>query len=115
MTLTSNSLPNSINLFINSIHWEEDKWIYGIFFFHFIILLFVICIRDNINFQINLFILLILLVYASESINKICSTKWKRFSSINYFDKNGHFITIIYSFPLLCILLIEVVNYLYII
>ncbi|KAJ8946209.1 hypothetical protein NQ314_008943 [Rhamnusium bicolor] len=54
------------------------------------------------------FFCLLLLVYFSESINKMASTNWKIFSRQQYFDSNGLFISVVFSMPILmnCILMV---------
>ncbi|KAJ8950100.1 hypothetical protein NQ318_017825 [Aromia moschata] len=43
-----------------------------------------------------------------ESINQMASTNWKIFSRQPYFDKNGLFISVVFSMPILmnCILMV---------
>lgn len=50
----------------------------------------------------------VLLVYFSESINKLASTNWKIFSRQQYFDSNGLFISVVFSIPILfnCMLMV---------
>ena len=52
----------------------------------------------------------IVLVYLSETSNKYAAQHWKVFSSENYFDSNGLFISTVFSAPILmnCVVLIVV-------
>lgn len=54
------------------------------------------------------FIITVLLVYFSESINEIASTNWHVFSRQQYFDSKGLFISVVFSMPILlnCMLMV---------
>ncbi|XP_018569341.1 transmembrane protein 18 [Anoplophora glabripennis] len=101
---------NQINDFLSflwSIDWR-DPWLIGLFTFHISIFMMAILTRNYGNFQALLFFCLLLLVYFSESINKMASTNWKIFSRQQYFDSNGLFISVVFSMPILlnCILMV---------
>ncbi|KAJ8911528.1 hypothetical protein NQ315_005898 [Exocentrus adspersus] len=101
---------NQINDFLSflwSIDWK-DPWLIGLFTFHISIFMMAILTRNYGNFQALLFFCLLLLVYFSESINKMASTNWKIFSRQQYFDSNGLFISVVFSMPILmnCILMV---------
>lgn len=107
------------------IDWR-DPWLIGLFTFHISIFMMAILTRNYGNFQALLFFclckfkqfykivffigffFLVLLVYFSESINKMASTNWKIFSRQQYFDSNGLFISVVFSMPILmnCILMV---------
>ena len=54
-----------------------------------------------------------LIVYNTQYINTWCSDNWRSFSSQNYFDPSGMFITFVVSLPLAIISLIALVLGLY--
>ncbi|KAJ8968804.1 hypothetical protein NQ317_009566 [Molorchus minor] len=106
--------------YLRQIDWR-DPWLIGLFTFHISIFMMAILTRNYGNFQALLFFCLcsykiwdpnyhlsMLLVYFSESINKMASTNWKIFSRQQYFDKNGLFISVVFSMPILmnCILMV---------
>lgn len=47
------------------------------------------------------FIRIVALVLLSQPLNHLASSHWTRFSSANYFDEKGLFISTVYSFPIL--------------
>ncbi|KAL3280636.1 hypothetical protein HHI36_003872 [Cryptolaemus montrouzieri] len=98
---------NGFFTFLCSIDWR-DPWLIGLLTFHVVIFMMATLTRNHGNFQALLFFFLLLLVYFSESINKIASTNWKIFSRQQYFDSNGLFISIVFSMPILlnCMLLV---------
>ncbi|KAG5889455.1 hypothetical protein JTB14_016435 [Gonioctena quinquepunctata] len=93
--------------FLWSIEWR-DPWLIALFIFHISIFMMAILTRNYGNFQALLFFCLLLLVYFSESINKLASTNWKIFSRQELFDSNGLFISVVFSMPILmnCILMV---------
>ncbi|GLV45781.1 Transmembrane protein 18 [Carabus blaptoides fortunei] len=101
---------NHIDGFISyiwSIDWK-DPWLIGLLTFHIIVTLMALLTRNYGNFQVVLFLVLLLLVYFSESINEIASSNWKVFSRQQYFDSKGMFISIVFSIPILlnCMLMV---------
>ncbi|KAL0119747.1 hypothetical protein PUN28_007884 [Cardiocondyla obscurior] len=69
--------------------------------------------RNHTNFQIILFLILLLLVYFSESINEVAATNWMVFSRQQYFDSQGLFMSIVFSVPILINCMILVASWLY--
>jgi hypothetical protein len=98
--------------FIWSIDWR-DPWLIGLFTFHITIFIMAIFTRNYGNFQALLFFCLLLLVYFSESINKLASNNWKIFSRQQYFDSNGLFISVVFSMPILLNCMLMVGSWLY--
>ncbi|EFA03470.1 transmembrane protein 18 [Tribolium castaneum] len=98
--------------FIWSIDWR-DPWLLGLFTFHITIFIMAIFTRNYGNFQALLFFCLLLLVYFSESINKLASSNWKIFSRQQYFDSNGLFISVVFSMPILLNCMLMVGSWLY--
>ncbi|CAH1117989.1 unnamed protein product [Phaedon cochleariae] len=101
-----NEIDNFLS-FLWSIEWR-DPWLIALCTFHISIFMMAILTRNYGNFQALLFFCLLLLVYFSESINKLASTNWKIFSRQQYFDSNGLFISVVFSMPILlnCILMV---------
>lgn len=85
-----------------------DPLIIGLLVFHIGTLVTILFTRTFTNFQIFIFLVLLSLVYFSESINEIAAQKWASFSRQQYFDSNGMFMSITVSMPMLlnCMLLI---------
>ncbi|XP_060518177.1 transmembrane protein 18 [Cylas formicarius] len=93
--------------FLANIDWR-DPWLIGLFAFHVSIFMMAVLTRNYGNFQALLFFVLLLMVYFSEYINQLASSNWHIFSRQQYFDDSGHFISIVFSMPILlnCILMV---------
>ncbi|XP_068147191.1 transmembrane protein 18 [Drosophila tropicalis] len=101
---------NEINgywTFLASIDWL-DPWLIGLICIHILTTTAALLSRNNTNFQVSLFLVLLLAVYFSEGINEYAATNWKTFSKQQYFDSNGLFISTVFSIPILlnCMFLI---------
>jgi hypothetical protein len=59
--------------------------------------------RHNNTAQIVLFVVLMAAVYLAERLNSLAAAHWERFSTQNYFDKQGVFVSTMWSMPLLLI------------
>ncbi|XP_053687786.1 transmembrane protein 18 isoform X2 [Sabethes cyaneus] len=86
--------------FLQSIDWL-DPWLIGLIGFHVCITSTALLTRNCGNFQVFLFLVLLLLVYFSESINEYAAINWRIFSKQQYFDDKGLFISVVFSVPIL--------------
>ena len=59
--------------------------------------------RHNNTVQIGLFVSIMASVYMAERLNTFAAANWESFSTQNYFDKRGVFISTLWSTPLLLI------------
>ncbi|XP_062132160.1 transmembrane protein 18 [Drosophila sulfurigaster albostrigata] len=93
--------------FLLSIDWK-DPWLIALILLHVLTTSTALLTRNNTNFQVFLFLVLLSIVYFSESINEYAAENWKTFSKQQYFDDNGLFISTVFSIPILlnCMLLI---------
>ncbi|XP_055707672.1 transmembrane protein 18 [Phlebotomus papatasi] len=98
--------------FLKSIDWYDPLCL-ALISFHIIVTLATLFTRNHGNFQVLLFLLLILLVYFSESINEFAAHNWRTFSRQQYFDSKGMFISIVFSVPILLNLMLMVGSWLY--
>ncbi|XP_025072941.1 transmembrane protein 18 isoform X2 [Pogonomyrmex barbatus] len=94
------------------IDWR-DPWLVALLTFHIVVTMTALMTRNHANFQIILFLVLLLLVYFSESINEVAATNWMRFSKQQYFDSQGLFISVVFSVPILINCMIMVASWLY--
>lgn len=89
------------------IDWR-DPWLIGLIAVHVLTTFTTLMTRNNTNFQVLLFLILLSAAYFSESINEYAALNWRSFSKQQYFDSNGLFISTVFSIPILlnCMLLI---------
>ncbi|CAL5203373.1 unnamed protein product [Lathyrus oleraceus] len=98
--------------FFHAIDWKEP-WLLGLLSFYVVLLLVTIISRKNTNFQMCLFLLTLAGVYLAERLNSFLGGNWKSFSSQNYFDPSGVFISVLWSGPLLVLAMIILINTLF--
>ncbi|XP_066588556.1 transmembrane protein 18 [Prorops nasuta] len=98
--------------FLQSIDWR-DPWLAILVTFHIAVTMTALLTRNHANFQIVLFLVLLLLVYFSETINELAASNWMVFSRQQYFDSKGLFISIVFSIPILINCMIMVASWLY--
>jgi len=94
------SFTEIVYAFIESIDWTEP-WLITLLSIHVFLTIFIFLTRRRITLQVVVFLLLLGLVYTAELLNTWCSQNYHKFTTVNYFDKNGGFISFMYSFPLL--------------
>ncbi|XP_071723256.1 uncharacterized protein [Rutidosis leptorrhynchoides] len=95
--------------FFHAIDWKEP-WLISLVVFHVIVLITAIVSRKNTNFQMFLFLFALLGVYFAETLNKVLGNNWKNFSTQNYFDPHGVFLSVLWSGPLLIISIVILLN-----
>eukprot|EP00002_Diphylleia_rotans_P008417 TRINITY_DN1822_c0_g1_i1.p1 TRINITY_DN1822_c0_g1~~TRINITY_DN1822_c0_g1_i1.p1 ORF type:complete len:150 (+),score=33.73 TRINITY_DN1822_c0_g1_i1:47-496(+) len=98
--------------FVHAIDWSES-WIHVLLSLHVILFTLILFTRRQVSFQSFLLILILGCVYMAETINTYCAENWRSFSTQNYFDKNGIFISTLYSAPLLISATTILLNLLY--
>ncbi|KAG4380668.1 hypothetical protein GLYMA_16G216600v4 [Glycine max] len=92
---------------------ENEPWVMRLPGFHVVLLLVTILSRKKTSFQMFLFLLTLVGVYLAESLNRFLGKNWKSFSSHNYFDPSGLFMSVLWSGPLLVISMIILINTLF--
>ncbi|KAJ4881435.1 Uncharacterized protein Rs2_38490 [Raphanus sativus] len=98
--------------FFHAIDWKEP-WIMGLMAFHALFLLVTLLSRRHLNFHMFLFLFSLCGVYFAESLNRVLRKNWKSFSTQNYFDPHGVFLSVLWSGPLLVIAMIILINTLF--
>jgi len=97
--------------FYEGVDWKEP-FIVSLLTFHVLLFLIVLLTRKRHNVQIFLFFTLVALVWLSRSINDFCLAHWKEFARFEYFDKQGFFISLMFSAPLLLCTFLILINFL---
>ncbi|XP_075496528.1 uncharacterized protein LOC142533586 [Primulina tabacum] len=98
--------------FFHAIDWKEP-WLICLFSFHALFLLVAFTSRKNINLQMSLFLLALGGVYLAERLNGFLAGNWTSFAGQNYFDTQGLFLSVLWSGPLLVIVILILVNNLF--
>mmetsp|Transcript_74722 Transcript_74722/g.173060 ORF Transcript_74722/g.173060 Transcript_74722/m.173060 type:complete len:164 (-) Transcript_74722:171-662(-) len=95
------SFWEDVQAFVRAVDWNQDRWLFLVFAFEAFEFLLVVgnCRhweRNAILFMINGALLAL-----AERINGVARRHWKQFSSQQYFDESGAFITAVVGFPLI--------------
>lgn len=98
--------------FYRAINWKEDRWISIVLLFHLATLLFVVKKRHREQFQVQMFVVLGAFSFLAERMNGFLAKRWSLFSTQNYFDARGAFVSVIWNAPLMVNLVIILVNFL---
>ncbi|XP_031638183.1 transmembrane protein 18 [Contarinia nasturtii] len=98
--------------YLKSIDWY-DPWLIALILVHIGTTTAAVCTRNHSLFQMVLFLVLLLLVYFSETINELAARNWRTFSRQQYFDSNGLFISTVFSIPILLNCMLMIGNWLY--
>ncbi|EPS60510.1 hypothetical protein M569_14293, partial [Genlisea aurea] len=98
--------------FFHAVDWKEP-WLVCLLFFHALLLIVTLLSRKNLNFQMCLFLLSLGGVYLAERVNYGLSRNWESFAGQNYFDRNGVFVSVMWSGPLLVLAILILVNTLF--
>ncbi|GMF29211.1 unnamed protein product [Phytophthora lilii] len=83
-----------------AVDWKEPL-IVGLLSFHAALLATLFLTRKRLYTQFALFVLIIMLVVATEALNKWARANWRLVASQRYFDEQGVFMGIFYAGPLL--------------
>lgn len=84
----------------------------GLVAFHIFLTTFTVMTRNHHTTQAVLFVLLLLTVRSSETINQYAAKNWQSFSRQQYFDSQGLFISVVFSMPVLfnCMMMVVSIN-----
>jgi hypothetical protein len=100
-TTYNQTFLESAQAFINAVNWREEKWLQILIGFHIVFLFIIIMTRQKTNLQAFFFFLICGLVICAQQINSLAGQYWSHFSTQNYFDESGLFISTVFSAPLL--------------
>jgi hypothetical protein len=97
--------------FVHSVNWNE-RWIQGILAVHAATILLAVVFRKSPSVQLTIFAWGAIVIFFSESLNRLGGEYWEEFATQAYFDRHGTFFSALVSLPLLLILVCVLVNYL---
>lgn len=101
---------DSIYKFLIHIDWSEP-FLQGVILFHILTFILVLVTRKRVNFQGTLFVIFLGSIGATEKINAWMAENYKKFVSLQYFDSQGMFISLLYSGPVLVNCVIILINW----
>lgn len=107
------SFVETIYNFIDAIEWEKDKWILYVFGFWLLYSGLLFLTRQRQNIHAVFFVVHLSGVLLAERLNNYLSSKWEQFSSQNYFDSQGVFISVVWSGPILLLSCFMLINWFY--
>lgn len=86
--------------FVGAVTWTEG-FLVTLMSFQILFLVLVIATRKSQTFQMFLMFAITGLVTSSRKLNSLGQEHWRKFASQNYFDRQGLFMLIFYSGPLM--------------
>ncbi|XP_067952223.1 transmembrane protein 18-like [Watersipora subatra] len=108
---TSNPQQLSFMGYLKLVDWKEP-WLVALLTFHLVLFFLIMKLRNILAVQSVLGLLMLSIVYMSETLNELAAEHWRYFSNHQYFDTKGFFISTILSAPLLLNCLVIIVNFL---
>lgn len=95
--------------FVHSVRWSEP-WLIGLISMEILLATVVVTTRKRLNAQTFLFFLIFVMVYWAENINTFLDRHWKKFATQAYFDRTGLFLSVMYSGPMLLMMIFIIIN-----
>ena len=95
--------------FYHAVDWSE-LWLRGLAVFHILVWTIAIAFRRWDNVQMLLLVSILGVVYSAETLNRLGGEHWQQFAGQNHFDKQGVFISVLFSAPLLACTLFMLLN-----
>lgn len=86
--------------FLGTINWKEEYWLHAWFAFCILILVLIIVKRKNSTFVTGAFLCTNFSAFLASILNSLGAKYWEKFSTRPYFDKEGAFISLVYTLPL---------------
>lgn len=87
--------------FYHAVSWSKEKWLQALLAGHVVTLLLIIFGQRFRTLQMIIFLTGCFLIFMSEQLNTIGREHWKDFSTQNYFDTHGVFMSVVFSAPIL--------------
>lgn len=87
--------------YIGTINWKEEYWLQAWFVFCIFVLILIIAKRKNSTFITCAFLITNFSAFLASIFNSLGAKYWEMFSTQPYFDKEGAFISLVYTTPLI--------------
>ena len=108
--ITSNAtFLEDVKLFIDAVEWSKEIWLQFLFSIFIVLALFTWFMRNHVEITCVIFIMSCISIWMAQPLNSLLSRNWESFSSQNYFDASGVFLSIVYSLPLAIIALFSLI------
>ena len=96
--------------FYHAVNWSGDKWIFLFTALQFIALASVVYVRNgSAQSQGSVFIFWVSVCMCASPLNSWGDKNWRGFSTQNYFDKNGVFISSLFTAPFMIVLILQLI------
>mmetsp|Transcript_9820 Transcript_9820/g.12435 ORF Transcript_9820/g.12435 Transcript_9820/m.12435 type:complete len:244 (+) Transcript_9820:157-888(+) len=107
------SMTDNLNAFRSAITWSEPFMI-GLITFHICIVIATIYVtkRCGLGARMGLLGFLAIIVRSAEWLNQYGSNHWEEFTTQNYFDKKGVFVSLMLTGPFLFLTFVMLISYL---
>ena len=87
--------------YLETINWKEEYWLQAWLAFCVILFVLIFAKRKNQTFVTCAFFFTNFFAFLGSIINDLGAKYWEKFSTKAYFDKEGAFVSLVYTFPLL--------------
>uniref|UniRef100_A0A7S2TQG9 Transmembrane protein 18 n=1 Tax=Lotharella oceanica TaxID=641309 RepID=A0A7S2TQG9_9EUKA len=104
------SFFDEVEAFIYAIDWKAERWLQGLGAFYFVLVVVAVASRKNWTIQSTLMLTCLAGALCAETLNDLGKKHWREFSTQDYFDDSGLFMSAIFSGPLLSIATCILVN-----
>ena len=92
---------DSFMQYVDTISWKEEYWLHAWFAFCVLLLVLIILKRKNSTFVTCAFLCTNFFAFLASIVNSLGAKHWEKFSTRPYFDKEGAFVSLVYTFPLI--------------
>ena len=101
---------DNVQGFYHAVDWSRDRWIFLFAALQLCALASVVCVRDgSAQMQGTVFLLWVGVSLCASPLNAWGNANWRLFSTQYYFDKNGVFMSALFTAPLILVLLVQLV------
>ena len=101
---------DNVQGFYHAVDWSRDRWIFLFTALQLCALASVLYVRNgSAQTQCTVFMLWVGVSMCASPLNAWAGENWRLFSTQNYFDKNGVFMSALFTAPLILVLIVQLV------